>query len=277
VLSFGCSALGLWLMGGRVAAQLRDLGTHLPRQMQSLSAYLRHSSLFRQLLPGGTMPSQSPSAEQLVSGTAMVVSGTVAAIGGLVVVMFVGAYIAFEPRMYIKPLLSLAPPDRRDRLEQVAARLAHTLGRWLLGRIVAMVFVGVFTGTGLVLLKIPLALSLGVVAGVLAFVEYVGAVLSAVPAIALALTSSWAAAIWVSLLYLSVHLVEGYVLTPVLAKKAVHLPPAYTLAGQVIFGVLFGALGLTLSTPLIVVGVVLVQMFYVERALGEGSSASRVA
>ena len=94
---------------------------------------------------------------------------------------------------------------------------------------------------------------------------------------ALALTSSFTQALWVSLLYLGVHIIEGYVLTPLLAKKAVHLPPAYALAGQVVFGVLFGALGLTFSTPLIVVGIVSVQMLYVERRSLPGQSSSRHA
>jgi predicted PurR-regulated permease PerM len=142
-----------------------------------------------------------------------------------------------------------------------------------MGRIVAMVFVGVFTGVGLLLLKIPLALALGLVAGALAFIEYVGAVASAVPAIALALAVSATQALWVALLYLGVHIIEGYVLTPLLAKKAVHLPPAYVLAAQVTMGVLFGAMGLTFSTPLLVVAVVLVQMLYVESAKNARSVA----
>lgn len=265
VLYFGAWALALWLLGGQLAAQLRDLANHLPRQLQSVTAYMQRTPLLRYLM-GGSARSHAPSTEQVVSGTATVVSGTVEAVGGLVVALFIGSYLALDPRTYVKPLLDLAPPEHRDRVEQIVARVAHTLGRWLLGRLVAMLFVGVVTGIGLVLLKIPMALALGVMAGLLAFIEYVGAVASAVPAVALALTASVTQALWVALLYLGVHVIEGYLLTPMLAKKAVDLPPAYVLASQVVFGVLFGALGLTFSTPLLVVIVVVTQMTLVGRA-----------
>jgi predicted PurR-regulated permease PerM len=265
ILYFGAWGLGLWLMGAQLAAQLRDLANHLPGQLQSVLAYMKRTPLLRDLL-GGATGAHTPSTEQVVSGTATVVSGTVEAIGGLVVAVFIGSYLALDPHTYVKPLLDLSPPAHREKVEQIVARVARTLGRWLLGRLVAMVFVGVVTGVGLLLLKIPMALALGVVAGLLAFIEYVGAIASAVPAVALALTISFTQALWVALLYLGVHVIEGYLLTPMLAKKAVDLPPAYVLASQVIFGVLFGALGLTFSTPLLVVIVVVVQMTLVERS-----------
>jgi predicted PurR-regulated permease PerM len=273
VVNFVTWGIALWLMGAPMAAQLHELATQLPKQVQAGMAYLHHSSFLRSLTGGASLPNQTPSPEKVVTGTALVVSGAVEALGGVVVVGFIGSYIAFDPKIYVKPLAALAPPEKRRRVEQVVSRVAHTLGRWLLGRIVAMAFVGVFTGVGLLVLKIPLALALGVVAGLLAFVEYVGAIASAIPAIALALTVSATQALWVALLYLGVHIIEGYVLTPLLAKKAVHLPPAYVLAGQMTMGVLYGAMGLTFSTPLIVVIVVVVQMLYVERMAPESSPA----
>jgi predicted PurR-regulated permease PerM len=271
ISSFVIWGVALWLTAAPVVAQLRELASKLPQQLQSMLTQLQHTSLFR-YLTGGSAPQKGPSPEQVVTGTATVLSGAVEALGGVVVVVFIGSYIAVDPHLYVKPVMALVP-QHRQRVEEVAARVAHTLGRWLMGRIVAMVFVGVFTGVGLLLLKIPLALALGLVAGALAFIEYVGAVASAVPAIALALAVSATQALWVALLYLGVHIIEGYVLTPLLAKKAVHLPPAYVLAAQVTMGVLFGAMGLTFSTPLLVVAVVLVQMLYVESAKNARSVA----
>jgi predicted PurR-regulated permease PerM len=121
-----------------------------------------------------------------------------------------------------------------------------------------MAFVGLFTGIGLELLRVPGALGLGIVAGVLTFVEYLGAVVSAIPAVFIAFTIGWTETVWVILVYLVVHIVEGYVLTPLIARAAVRIPPAYTLAGQIALGGLFGVLGLTFATPLAVVVVVLV-------------------
>ena len=102
-------------------------------------------------------------------------------------------------------------------------------------------------------------------AGLLTFIEYLGAVASAVPAILLALTVSPLHAVWVVLLFTGVHVVEGYVLTPLISRQSVHIPPAYTLAVQLVLGGLFGVIGLTFATPSCVIGVILIQRLYVAK------------
>jgi predicted PurR-regulated permease PerM len=132
-----------------------------------------------------------------------------------------------------------------------------------------MAFVGIATATGLYFLHVPLAITLGLLAGVLAFVEYVGAIASAVPPIVLALAHGPMDALWVVVLFTGVHIVEGYFLTPLLARNAVRFPPAFTLAMQLLLGGLFGVLGLTFATPLAVVIVTAIRMLYVEDTLGD--------
>jgi predicted PurR-regulated permease PerM len=70
-------------------------------------------------------------------------------------------------------------------------------------------------------------------------------------------------------LYLALHVLEGYVLLPLIQRRAVHLPPALTLVAQVLLGELLGLMGLLVAAPLTVAGVVLVKMFYVEDTLGD--------
>ena len=123
------------------------------------------------------------------------------------------------------------------------------LTRWICGRVIAMAMVGVCVGTGLALMHVPLALPLGVLAGALAFIEYLGSVASAAPAMLLAFTRSPIFAVWVGLLFLGVHIVEGYVLTPLLARQMIRIPPAYMLGTQVVLGEVFGVSGLTFATP----------------------------
>ena len=101
----------------------------------------------------------------------------------------------------------------------------------MLGRLVAMLFVGVTATIAFQLLEVPAPLLLGVFAGLMAFIEYAGAVISAVPPVLLAFAQSPIRGLWV---------------------PSVHFPPALALAGQVVFGVLLGPLGLTFSTPLLV-------------------------
>jgi len=131
-----------------------------------------------------------------------------------------------------------------------------------------MLILGVLTTLGLWILGIPLALTLGIIAAVLSFIPNIGPIISAVPAILIALIESPSKALYVIFLYIGIQTVESYLITPIIQKKAVHLAPALLIAVQIMIGVLLGALGLLLATPLMVVIIVLVQMLYVQDTLG---------
>ena len=145
----------------------------------------------------------------------------------------------------MRVIVALVPMARRDSVRIVLGELGSELTYWLYGRLIAMAFVGVFVGVGLAVMKVPMALPLGLLAGVLTFIEYLGAVASAAPAMLLAFTKSPMLALAVAGLFTVVHIIEGYMLTPLLARRMVHLAPGYTLATQVILGSIFGVAGLT--------------------------------
>jgi predicted PurR-regulated permease PerM len=143
------------------------------------------------------------------------------------------------------------------------------LGRWLVGRMFAMLMVGGITTLGLWLLHVPLALALGLLAALGELVPNIGPLLAFVPAILLAFTDSPSHALAVGGLYLAVQGFESYVLTPLVEKRAVSLPPALTVTAQVLLGLLAGGLGLVLAAPLTAVAMVLVQRLYIEDMLGD--------
>lgn len=130
-----------------------------------------------------------------------------------------------------------------------------------------MLFVGVATGLGLWVLQMPLILTLAILAAMLDFIPNIGPVISAVPAVLLASGSGAGHVLWVAGLYLTVQIVESYVLQPLVQQRAVSLPPAVNLLAQVLIGILFGWLGVILATPLTVVAITLIEMLYVEDAL----------
>ena len=132
-----------------------------------------------------------------------------------------------------------------------------------------MTLMGVLTALALWLAGIPLALVLGIIAGLSLFVPYLGAIIAAIPAMLIGLMVSPAKALWVAVIYTGVHLFEGYCITPFVQRRAISLPPALLLSVQVLAAALFGAIGVIFSTPLAVVGVVLIQTLYVHDVLGE--------
>jgi predicted PurR-regulated permease PerM len=102
-------------------------------------------------------------------------------------------------------------------------------------------------------------------------VPIVGPVVSATPALLIALTDSWETALWTLLLYVGIQQVESNLIMPLVQRRVVELPPAVTLFAVVAFGLLFGSLGVLFATPLAVVIFVAVKKLWVRETLGEST------
>ena len=118
---------------------------------------------------------------------------------------------------------------------------------------------------------------MGFLAGILTFVPYIGAFVSAVPSLLLAVSINLDLAVYVVLLYIVVHLIEGYIRVPLVQRRVVPLPPALTLSAQIILGVVAGFLGLLLATPLVAAAIVIIRTVYVEDVLGDHTTTERSA
>jgi predicted PurR-regulated permease PerM len=268
VLLLTLTGLGCWLIAPAVVEQTGQLVQRVPEAVTEIRSAIERTSWGRTILP------YLPSTEQLLrvdrplraGPTVLATLGWVA--GGATSValfLFVGLYVAATPEPYRRGVLWLMPPARRLRARRVLGALVHTLQRWLVGTVVGMILIGSLAGIGLALLGIPLALALGVLAGVLNFIPYIGPLMSFLPAALLGATQSPVTVLWVLGLYLLIHGLEAYIVTPLIQRQAVALPPAFLITVQVLLGVSIGWLGLLLATPVTVVAVDLVQELYVGR------------
>lgn len=190
------------------------------------------------------------------------------ALASIVIILFIGLMLAATPRVYADGLLALLPEDKVPRGREVLGQLYDTIWWWLVGRLIAMTFIGVLTGIGLWIIGVPLVFVLALLAAVLAFIPNVGPILSAIPAVLIALVQGPRQALWVIALYAGVQAVESYVLDPIIDRKTVYLPPALTILAQLVMALFTGILGVALATPLTAVFVVLVTMLYVQDMLG---------
>jgi predicted PurR-regulated permease PerM len=257
--------LGAWLLGSQLAGQFADLSNRLPSAWQTLKDSLRNTGWNLGLIGG----SGSGPAGGVLSNLANVLTTVVWALADLILVLFIGIYFAATPSLYRRGALHLVPPDHRDRAADVIEASGETLWKWFLGQLASMVIVGILTTLGLWLLGTPLALALGIIAGLAEFIPIVGPILAAIPAILLGFTQSPTTALYVALFYVVLQQVESNLILPIVQKEAVSLPPVVTLTAVVIAGLVFGPLGILFATPLAVVVLVIVKMLYLRDTLGD--------
>jgi predicted PurR-regulated permease PerM len=196
-------------------------------------------------------------------------SSTLSAIAGLVLVVFLTIYIAADPVLYHRGTMHLFPHASRGRAGEVLTAIAATLRRWLRTQLIAMLVIGAVTTTALLILGIPAAIPLGILAGLFEFIPTVGPILSAVPAVTMGFIDSPEKALTVAIVYGVVQFAENHLLIPMLMKEGMDLPPAMTILAQALMALIFGFMGLLVAVPVLAATMVAVKMLYVEGVVGD--------
>jgi predicted PurR-regulated permease PerM len=252
-----------------VVEQSSQLSDQLSASLSSLETRLSNSSVGNIILEqiSGLPTLATGNTTSLLSNASSIFSNTMDAFVRAIIALFVGIYLAYEPNTYINGLLKLFPRSRRAHYHEALNKTGYALRWWLVGRLASMAIVGILSVIGLMLLDVPLAFILGLLAGLLAFIPLIGPTLALFPPLLIAFTDSPQKALYVFLLYMGIQFIESYFLTPLIQRKATSLPPVLLIASQVIWGLFAGLLGVMLAAPLAVTGMVLVKMLYVEDVL----------
>ncbi|CAN5163629.1 AI-2E family transporter [soil metagenome] len=260
------------LLAPSVAEQVNHLRDELPKSAQNVSEYISEFSWGKAIiaqLPSVNQVINSINTTSFLSSVGGFFSTTAGAVANFLIVILVAIYLATEPQTYIHGFVKLFPIERRTRVREILAETGDTLSWWLIGKMGSMLVIGLMTWIGLYFLGVPLSLTLGLIAGLLSFIPNFGPILSAIPAILLAFIESPIKALYVLILYVVVQLIESNLITPMIERETVELPPALTIIAQLALGVLIGGLGLILATPMLAVVMVLVQMVYIQDVLGD--------
>ena len=149
------------------------------------------------------------------------------------------------------------PAEWRADTRAVASLALRVFGQWLRGQLILGVAVGIATFAGLILLSVTVdpifgrfAIFLAVVAGVFELLPIIGPILSAIPAVLLALTAGVQPALAALLLYLVIQQVENNVFVPKIQGDAVELHPTIIMVALVLGGSIGGLLGAILALPI---------------------------
>ena len=263
-----------WLFGSQVSEQMAELTRRVPEAVRKLRDWIAAQPMGGAVMD--TMQQARENSGEALKGITRFASGTVGALANALLIFFLALYLALEPRLYIEGALRLVPLSSRDNTRQALHAAGRALHKWLLGQGIAMLGVGIATGIGLALIDVPLALALGIVAGVAEFVPIIGPIVAAIPGILIGFSVSPEAALYAAVVYLVVQQLEGNLITPLAQRWAVALPPAIGLLSVVAFGLLFGVMGVLFATPLAVVTMVLLRELYVKDVL-ESPQGKRAA
>lgn len=287
-----------WLTAPRIAEQLRDLRQQVPEAIDQVEGWVQQrmggvAEFIGGEDGGGSQPAgrDARAGEQGESGGEQstvdirkglaqqvagvgrnffsVFSSTLSVLAGLLLIVFVTIFVAADPGLYHRGLMHLFPHPARARAGEVLTATAATLRRWLLMQLIAMIVIGVVTTAVLLLLDVKAAIALGIIAGLLEFIPYIGPILSAVPALAMALLDGPEKALYVVIAYTGIQQLENALLQPILMKEGLELPPLVTLLGQAVFSLAFGFIGLLVSVPLLATIIVPVKMLYVQDVVGD--------
>lgn len=252
------TAFLIWLgffAGSQISQQAAEFPTIIGEQIGRLLAFLQSQ---------GFAISQAD-VKSIVGNMTSGVGTVTKAIGGLFgalttafLIAIIGIYLAIDPRVYERGVAWMVPESRRDAFYDAISHMAFTMRRLLAGRLLGMAFEGLFTwfmlafgGMVIGLDPVPMAALLGLLTGLLAFIPNIGAIVSGVLMVLVGFSGGTDMGLYTIFVYFLVQNFDGYVLVPLIAKKTVDLAPALVLSAQLIFGALFGILGLALADPLL--------------------------
>ena len=273
----------IFLGGTTIAQQATVLSNTIKSQLVSVKAFLEKNGIdtgyFDLGNPNASADSSVPatpgaathnlpsagtiasSGGAIVSQTLKLVLGAVSAVGNFFIVLFLGLTFAAQPSVYRKGLLFIVPARFRARATVIVDRIGETLERWLIAQIVTMAVVFLVTWIGLAMIGVQSSFILGIQSGLLTFIPTVGPLLAGLIVVLASLASGWVAAASAFVLFLGIHALESYILTPILQRQALDIPPATLFAFQILLGVVFGIWGLALALPVMAIVKVMIDYF----------------
>ncbi len=238
----------IYLTGTQVAQQAAQLPPLIESQVARLGAWAQSHGIdlgIAELRQAGEKLLGS------VGRVTAILSSAAGVMSSLVMMVVLAVFLSTEPALYARGLAWFVPIHRRDEAHDLVDKVGQTLRRLMAGRLVGMMATGVLTGTLLMVAGVPMAMLLGILTFMLAFLPNIGAIISGVLITLVGFSVDVNHGLFAIGIYFAVQTVESYFITPTVARRAVDMPPALVLGAQIMFGALFGILGLALADPIL--------------------------
>jgi predicted PurR-regulated permease PerM len=254
ILGFGFIGWVFWFAGTTIAAQAEALRLVVTAQFHRVMEFAASLGL----LPKGQATTVGGQLLGSVGRLTSAVGSAIGAVTSVIAMIVIGIFLAAEPRIYDRGIAWMLPLRARTGFYRVAEHVGFTLRRLLFGRLVGMLFEGIFTWLMLAYVgqifgigPVPMAALLGLLTGVLAFIPNIGAITSGVLMVAVGFSAGPEQGLWAIFVYFFVQNIDGYLVVPYIARRTVDLAPAIVLAMQLLMGALFGILGVLFADPIL--------------------------
>jgi predicted PurR-regulated permease PerM len=254
LLGFGFIGWVFWFAGTTIAAQAEALRIVVTAQFHRLVEFAESLGF----LPKGQSTTVGAQLLGSVGRLTSAVGTAIGAVTSIILMIVIGIFLAAEPRIYDRGIAWMLPLRVRTGFYRVADHVGFTLRRLLSGRLVGMLFEGIFTWLMLAYVgrifgigPVPMAGLLGLLTGVLAFIPNIGAITSGVLMVAVGFSAGPQQGLWAIFVYFFVQNIDGYLVVPYIARRTVDLAPAIVLAMQLLMGALFGILGVLFADPIL--------------------------
>jgi len=275
VVGSGAALLGLFaILLTPVVEQTRALIVVLPNYIETWETGIDHFvarfPAMRDVWKPGEHPLVTAVYDQVSQQAETLVPRVFSLVNLLISAFAVGVmsiYLALQPGVYREWLIALFPPIHRDLVRDVLRDLADGLRAYIVGQLLTMSVLAAMTAAGLYLLDVPYWLTFGVFTGLVAIIPFFGTLFSTtLPALfVMGAPGGGTRAIYVLLLGVVVHLIEGNLVSPLVMSKKIDMPPVLTITAVLVIGKLLGPLGLVVALPMLVTVMVIVRRILINR------------
>jgi predicted PurR-regulated permease PerM len=251
----------LWFMGTKIQVQVAELTNKLPATVNTVKAKMAQAPMGQKVLDYFS----GDNSQKFFNTAQSFLNTGFGVLGDMYIILFLGIFFTSNPSLYKDGILLLVPEDKKELGKHVMDRISLSLKGWLKGMLLSMVLITILIIIGLSIVGVPIALALALITGILEIVPNFGPLIAMIPGVLLALTISTNTAIIVALLYIVSQTIVANIVTPLVQKKMINMPPALTLISQLVMGVVSGALGIILAVPLLAIVIILVDELYVKK------------
>ncbi len=251
----------LWFMGTKIQVQVAELSNKLPATLNTAKAKLAAVPIGQKVLDSFS----GDNSQKLFTTAQSFFATGFGVLGDLYIILFLGIFFTASPSLYKDGMLLLVPKNKKMLGQHIMDRISLSLKGWLKGMLLSMLLITILITIGLSIIGVPVALALALITGILELVPNLGPLIAMIPGVLLALTISTNTAIIVALLYIVSQTIVANIVTPLIQKKMINLPPALTLISQLVMATVSGALGIILAVPLLAIIIILVDELYVKK------------